>query len=72
MIEKINEYRKAIAGFLVPALSFAILALEDGVISGGEWLGILIAALGSSAVVAIVPNAPATPEAPVTPVDRTY
>lgn len=47
-VDKIAEYRKAIAGFLVPALGALGVALEDGAISPTEWVAIAVAALGSS------------------------
>ena len=59
MVDKINEYRKAIAAFLVPALVALAAALADGAISAQEWVGIAIAALGTSIVVGAVGNKPA-------------
>lgn len=59
MIDKISEYRKAVAAFLVPALIVLGAALEDGVVTAPEWIAVAIAALGTSAVVAAVPNRPA-------------
>jgi long-subunit acyl-CoA synthetase (AMP-forming) len=61
MIEKFGEYRKAIAAFLVPALvalGLALTADSNGVVAvtAAEWVGIAIAALGTSAVVAGVSN----------------
>jgi long-subunit acyl-CoA synthetase (AMP-forming) len=61
MIEKIGEYRKAIAAFLVPALialGVALIADSSGVVAvtAAEWVGIAIAALGTSAVVTGVSN----------------
>jgi len=56
MIDKIAEYRKAIAAFLVPALVVLGASLADGVVSPQEWVAIVIAALGTSAVVGAVPN----------------
>jgi hypothetical protein len=56
MIDKIAEYRKAVAAFLVPALIVLGAALEDGVVTAPEWIAVVIAALGTSAVVAAVPN----------------
>lgn len=57
MVQKISEYRKAIAGFLVPALTVLGASLVDGVVTPQEWIAVAIAALGTSAVVAAVPNA---------------
>ena len=59
--ERAAEYRKAIAGFLVPALTVLAAALipdTDGqvIVTATEWVGIVIAALGTSAIVAAVPN----------------
>ena len=54
--EKIAEYRKAVAGFAVPALVALGVALGDGTVTLGEWVTVAIAALGTSAAVAVVPN----------------
>lgn len=56
MIEKIAEYRKAVAAFLVPALIVLGGALTDGVVTPEEWVAIVIAALGTGAAVYAVPN----------------
>lgn len=56
MFEKISEYRKAIAAFLVPALGVLAIALTDGVVTAEEWVQIVIAALGTAGVVYAVPN----------------
>ncbi len=56
MIDKISEIRKAIAGFVVPALVVLAASLEDGVVTGPEWIAVAIAALGTGAVVYAVPN----------------
>lgn len=63
MVEKIGEYRKAIAAFLVPALVVLAAALvpdSAGVVEVtlAEWVGVVVAALGTSTVVAAVPNDP--------------
>ena len=57
MFDKIAEYRKAIAAFLVPALVVLGTSLVDGSVSLQEWVAIAIAALGTSVVVGAVPNA---------------
>lgn len=62
MLEKLAEYRKALAAFLVPALTILGLsfsATSDGgpAITPAEWVAIAIAALGTSAIVGVVPNA---------------
>lgn len=57
MIEKITEYRKAIAGFIVPALVVLGASLADGVVSAQEWIAVAIAALGTSVAVGVIPNA---------------
>jgi hypothetical protein len=59
--ERVAEYRKAIAGFLVPALAVlgtSLFAGSDGgtTITASEWVTIAIAALGTSSAVAIVSN----------------
>lgn len=56
MVDKIAEYRKAIAAFLVPALVVLGAALVDGVVTLQEWIAVAIAALGTSTVVGVVPN----------------
>jgi len=56
MVNKINEYRKAIAAFLVPALVALAGALADGAISAQEWVSIAIAALGTSLAVGAIAN----------------
>jgi len=61
MFDKIAEYRKAIAAFLVPALTVlgaAALPDTDGVvrITLNEWIAVAIAALGTSVVVGAVRN----------------
>jgi len=60
-LEKINEYRKAVAAFLIPGLTAYGVAVADGTVTPAEWVAIAIAALGSSAVVAAVPNEPKQP-----------
>lgn len=59
--ERVAEYRKAIAGFLVPALAVlgtSLFAGSDGgtAITASEWVTIAIAALGTSGAVALVSN----------------
>lgn len=61
--DKIAEYRKAIAGLLVPALvvlGASLFAGSDGgtAVTLAEWVTIAIAALGTSSVVAGVTNRP--------------
>lgn len=56
MFEKINEYRKAIAAFLVPGLTVLGASLADGVVTPQEWIAVAIAALGTSVVVGAIPN----------------
>ena len=62
MIDKIAEYRKAIAAFLVPALVVFAAALADGVVTDQEWVAVVIAALGTSLTVGVVRNEPQHPE----------
>lgn len=62
MIEKIAQYRKAIAAFLVPGLlvlGTSLIATSDGgtAITAAEWVSIVIAMLGTGTVVTVVPNA---------------
>jgi hypothetical protein len=59
--DKIAEYRKAVAGLLVPALVVLVASLQSGSDGGSavtvaEWVTIAIAALGTSSVVAGVSN----------------
>jgi len=56
MIQKIAEYKKAIAAFIVPALVVLGAALADGAVSPQEWVAIAIAAFGTSVAVGAVPN----------------
>lgn len=55
-MDKIAEYRKAIAAFIVPPLVVLGGALTDGVVTGPEWIAVAIAAFGTSAAVAAIPN----------------
>lgn len=57
MIDKIAQYRKAIAAFVVPALVTLAGALADGVVTPEEWIWVAIAALGTGGIVTAVPNA---------------
>lgn len=57
MINKISQYRKAIAAFVVPALVTLAGALTDGVVTPEEWIWVAIAALGTGGIVTAVPNA---------------
>ena len=56
MIDKIAEYRKAIAAFLAPALVVLGASLADGVVTLQEWIAVAIAALGTSVAVGAIPN----------------
>ena len=56
MLDKIAEYRKAIAAIVVPALIALAAALADGVVTAEEWVWIAIAALGTGAAVGFTPN----------------
>ena len=63
MIDKLAEYRKALAALLVPALlvlGASLLPDALGVVevTATEWVAIAIAALGTSVAVGAVPNAP--------------
>ena len=58
MIDKIAEYRKAVAAFVVPALVVLASSLADGVITAQEWIAVAIAALGTSVAVGAIPNKP--------------
>jgi hypothetical protein len=69
MLDKIAEYRKAIAAILAPALVALAAALSDGVVTAEESVWIAIAALGTGAAVGLTPNR--TPVQYV-PVDDVY
>jgi hypothetical protein len=56
MIDKIAQYRKAIAAFIVPALVTLAGALADGVVTPEEWIWVAVAALGTGGVVTAIPN----------------
>jgi hypothetical protein len=56
MVDKIAEYRKAIAALLVPALVTLAAAVADNVVTPEEWIWVAIAALGTSAAVSAIPN----------------
>jgi hypothetical protein len=63
LAEKIAEYRKAVAGFLAPALIFlagSVTPASDGgtAVTTYEWIVIAIAALGVSTAVGVIPNKP--------------
>jgi len=60
-MEKLAEYRKAIAGFLTPGIVVVISALAPasdggGAITVSEWLYVALAVLGTGTIVAAVPN----------------
>lgn len=57
MLDKLTQYRKAIAAFLVPGLTVLGYSLADGVVTWQEWIAVAIASLSASAAVAVVPNA---------------
>jgi hypothetical protein len=54
-VKKLSPYAKAAAGFLAAAL-VALLGAQDGGITAGEWVQIVIAGLGGSGLVYMVPN----------------
>ncbi len=61
-LEKLAEYRKAIAAFLVPALIVLGASLTSdsaggGAVTASEWVTIVIAALGTTGAVISVENA---------------
>ncbi len=61
LTERVDEARKAIAGFLVPALLTLLAALRAGSdmgtsISTAEWIETLVAALGTSGAVYAIEN----------------
>jgi hypothetical protein len=56
MMDKINQARKAIAAFVLPALGVLGGALTDGHVSPEEWIAVAVAALVSSGLVYQVKN----------------
>lgn len=56
----VARYRKAIVGGTAAALSYAIPVVDDGLLAS-EVLGIVLAGLIGSGLVAAVSNAPAEP-----------
>lgn len=59
--DTVAEYRKGLAGFLVPGLVTLGAALLEGseggsAVTAGEWVGIAVATLATGAVVTALPN----------------
>jgi len=54
----IKPYAKAIVGCLVAGLTALGTAMTDDAVTGAEWVGVAIAALGALGVVYVVPNKP--------------
>ncbi len=52
----VNPYLKAIFGAAMAGLGAYITAVSDGSVTAAEWAAILLAAVGSAAVVWGVPN----------------
>ena len=52
---KVQPYWKAIAGFVGAAI-VAFLGAQDGGVTSGEWLQIVLAGLGGSGLVYIAPK----------------
>lgn len=50
------QYAKAIVGMLAAGSAALVTALEDGSVSSGEWLTVVVAALAALGVVFAVPN----------------
>jgi len=68
----VKRYRKAIAGFIVPALvilGYAVTVGSDGgaTVTAAEWIAAAIAALGTGSTVGAVNNAPVQPIDPDDP-----
>lgn len=57
---RVGVYAKAAAGVVVAGLGAAITALEDGRISGAEWIAIVVAALVALGAVWAIPSLPDT------------
>lgn len=71
MIDKIAEYRKAIAAFVVPALIVLAASFADGTVTVQEWIAVAIAALGTSVAVGAIPNVVTTAQIVKSAVDPT-
>lgn len=56
--QTVAEWRKAIAAFVVPVIVGLGAALADGTIEPGEWLVVVLIALGTPAAVGVVRNGP--------------
>lgn len=59
-MDRIAEYRKAIAAIIVPALVVLGAALADGVVSWQELIAVVIAGLGTGFAVERIRNEPYT------------
>lgn len=57
MLKKIGFYAKAVAGGLAAGAAALSAALIDNQVSGGEWVTIIVAAVGGTGLVAWIPNA---------------
>lgn len=57
MTVKPSRYAKAIIGTAIAGLGSASVALEDGAISGQEWITVAIVTLTAAAAVFGIPNA---------------
>lgn len=55
------QYMKAIVGALIAGLTAVGTGLDDGAVSGAEWLGVAIATLGALGVIWAVPNSTKLP-----------
>lgn len=70
--QKINEARKAVAGFLVPGLVMLAAALRQGsdmgtAVSSAEWIEVAIAALATGGIVYGIKNADSPSQTTSTP-----
>lgn len=54
---KIGTYAKAIVAALVAGGGTLVTAMDDNVVTLGEWIGVVVVALGALGVTAVVPNA---------------
>jgi hypothetical protein len=59
-----SYYAKALIGGLTAALAALGTGLENGHVSGPEWVAVLIAFVGGLGLVYVVPNRPGPPPPP--------
>jgi hypothetical protein len=65
-MDKIAPYYKAVAGALIPFLTAISVSLQDGTLTGQDWVQALIALIVGGGVVFAVPNIPNKPQSTTT------